>query len=275
MAAYTTEEIRDRLSISTFVFWGHRPVDRGAFEELASHGIERIELLESLEQYDMTDASSMKLMGEACRSAGIQVVAFHCFRTDFNEVEDERARRDRVDRCRRQIDTMLELGGTLWGCHAKEANSIVVKSFEELARHIEGTEAVITVENTTRGPNVEDRVEFLDAMDHPQVGMILDIGHVRNDDRINPMTLKGGPTQVLETCGHRLRHIHLHGFKDGGDHHPPLVEGDEIQWAELFGMLRQVAYSGAINFEPRRHEEAIEYTARAPEGIAERLAQAG
>ena len=273
MAPFTAQEIRDRLSISTFVFWGRRPVDKGAFDELAHHGIGRIELMESPEQFDMADAGSMKLVGEACRSSGIEVMAYHCCETDFNDVESESVRRGRTDRCQRQIDNMLEMGGTLWGCHAKETNSFVVKSYEELAQHIEGTEAAITVENTTSGPNVEDRVEFLDAMDHPQVGMILDIGHVRNEERANPMTLAGGPTNVLETCGHRLRHIHLHGFKEGGDHHPPLVEGDEIQWAELFGMLRKVEYSGALNFEPRVHEDALEYTARAPEGIAERLAQ--
>ena len=274
MGTYTAQEIRDRLSISTFVFWGHRPIDKGAFDELSRHGITRIELLESPEQFNMTDVSSMKLVGEACRSSGIEVVAYHCFRTDFNDVDTESTRLERTDKCRRQIDTMLEMGGTLWGSHAKETNSFVVKSYEELARHIEGTDAAITVENTTTGPNVEDRIEFLDAMDHPQVGMILDIGHVRNRERVNPMTLKGGPTKVLETCGHRLRHIHLHGFKEGADHHPPLVEGDEIQWAELFGMLRKVEYTGAINFEPRRHDDAIEYTARAPDGIAERLAAA-
>ncbi len=271
MVAYTAQEIRDRLSISTFVFWGHRPIDKGVFDELARHGIQRIELLESPEQFDMADASSMKLVGEACRNSGIQVVAFHCFKTDFNDIDDEVSRKGRSERCRRQIDNMLEMEGTLWGCHAKETNSFVRKSYEELARHVEGTDAALTVENTTTGPNIEDRIEFLDAMDHPQVGMILDIGHVRNEERINPMTLKGGPTKVLEICGHRLRHIHLHGFIDGADHHPPLVEGDEIQWAELFNMLRKVEYRGAINFEPRRRDGALEYTARAPEGIAERL----
>lgn len=271
MVAYTAQEIRDRLSISTFVFWGHRPIDKGVFDELARHGIQRIELLESPEQFDMADASSMKLVGEACRNSGIQVVAFHCFKTDFNDIDDEVSRKGRSERCRRQIDNMLEMEGTLWGCHAKETNSFVRKSYEELARHVEGTDAALTVENTTTGPNIEDRIEFLDAMDHPQVGMILDIGHVRNEERINPMTLKCGPTKVLEICGHRLRHIHLHGFIDGADHHPPLVEGDEIQWAELFNMLRKVEYRGAINFEPRRRDGALEYTARAPEGIAERL----
>jgi sugar phosphate isomerase/epimerase len=119
---------------------------------------------------------------------------------------------------------------------------------------------------------------FLDEIDHPQVGMILDIGHVRNPDGANPMALPGGPTRVLELCGRRLCHVHLHGFKDGVDHFPPFVEGDTIQWVELFRMLRAVGYSGYMNFEPSgepRHLNAIEATALVPERIVEMDAQTG
>ena len=269
---YTVQQIKDRLSISTYVFWGHRPFGERALEELVRHGIVRIELLESPEQYDMSDKRSMKWVGESCRSCGVEVVAYHCFKTNFSDIDGEVQRQERVDRCRHQIDTMLELGGKLWGSHAMDPDDVMVKSYEELARHIEGTEAAITVENTTRGPQIEDRVEFLDAMDHSQVGMILDIGHVRNADDLNPMTLPGGPTQILEQCGHRLRHIHLHGFKKGQDHHPPLVEGDEIQWVELFDMLRKIGYPGVLNFEPRgepSHSNSVEYAGQAPERIVE------
>ena len=270
---YTAEEIRSRLSISTLVFHGYRPLGESALSELARHGFRRIELLESPEQFDMTDRGSMKIIGEACRAHGIEIGAYHAHRTNFSELDTEVKRLERVDFCRRQIDTMLELGGRLWGSHAQSADAAMVKSYEELARHIQGTDAVIAVENFAReGVGVEDRVRFLDALDHPQVGMILDIGHVRNEDGVNPMSLSGGPTRVLELCGHRLRHVHLHGFKEGKDHFPPLVEGDEIQWRELFRMLRTVGYSGDMNFEPSgapAHPDALEQTARAPERIAE------
>ena len=276
---YTQEEIEGRQSISTLVFHGFRPLGEGTLKELTRHGIRRIELLESREQYDMGDMHSMQVVGRMLADCGIEVAAYHCHRTSFADVETEEQRQDRVDLCRRQIDTMLELGGRLWGSHAGPADAVVAKSYEELARHVEGTEATVAVENfTSEGVSVEDRVVFLDALDHPQVGMILDIGHVRDAEGTNPMTLAGGPTRILGLCGHRLRHLHLHGFKDGRDHHPPLVEGDGIQWVELFEELRVVDYSGVFNFEPSGdpvHAGALDYTSRAPRRIVEMAAEQG
>lgn len=270
---YTAEEIRERQSISTLVFYGFRPLGEGALAELAQHGLRRIELLESPDQYDMTDMGSMRALGETFRANGIEVGAYHAHRTTFGEIGTEADRQERVDLCRRQIDTMLELGGRVWGCHAGQSDASMVTSYRELARHVEGTGAAITVENfSSPGVEVEDRIAFLNEIDHPQVGMILDIGHVRNGEGINPMTLPGGPTEVLELCGRRLLHIHMHGFKDGRDHHPPLCDGDQIQWLELFQMLRRVAYPGWMNFEPigdARHANTLDYTRRAPERIVE------
>ena len=269
---YTVDEIRERQSISTLVFEGYRPVGEGALQELAANGLHQIELLESPEQFDMTDMRSMRVVGDALQSCGIRVGAYHCHRTVFSDVASEQDRQDRVGQCKRQIDTMLELGGKLWGCHAAEADATVVTSYQELARHVEGTEAAICVENfTAGGVQVEDRVAFLDDMSHPQVGMILDIGHVRDSEGRNPMGMPGGPTRILDLCGHRLKHLHLHGFKDGRDHHAPLCDGDEIQWAELFQMLHKVRYAGLFNFEPAnelRSPGALSLTGQAPDRIA-------
>ena len=199
--------------------------------------------------------------------------------TKYADLDTEEERVQRVDLCRRQIDTMLDLGGVVWGSHADKADATLVKSYEDLARHVEGTRAVIAVENFGgEGKWVEDRMEFLDLIDHPQVGMILDIGHVRDDTGANPMASPGGPTRVVELCGHRLRHVHLHGFKDGEDHHPPLVDGDTIQWVELFRALRAVGYPGDMNFEPSGeplHRNTLEFTALAPARIVEMAAGAG
>lgn len=269
----TAKAIEDRLSISTLVFHGYRPISESSLEELTRHGIGRIELLESPDQYDLTDSRSMGHVGDICSQCGVQVVAYHAYKTTFVGVESEARRVERTDVCRRQIDTMLELGGTLWGSHAGAADDIIEKSYTELARHIEGTDAVITVENFGReGTTVEDRVAFLDRIDHPQVGMILDVGHERTAEGINPITIPGSPTTILETCGHRLKHLHLHGFKEGKDHHPPLVEGDQIQWRELFEMIGRVDYPGLLNFEPRglldNHPDTLEYIQRAPQRLA-------
>ena len=268
---YKIEELKQRQSMSTVVFWKYRPLDERALAELARHGMTRIELLESPEQFDMSDKRSMTHIGEAFRSYGIQVVAYHAHMTNFSNLDTEAKRKAHVDFCRKQIDTMVELGGKAWGTHACETDDTLLKCYSELARHIEGTEVVILIENfKDKGLWVEDRLSFLDKMNHPQVGMILDIGHVRDRDGVNPMTVPGGPTAVIEMCRRHLRHVHLHGFKDGLDHYPPLCEGDTIQWLELFRMLYSVGYPGDINFESKgepKHLNTIEATAGALERI--------
>ena len=273
---FTAAEIRKRLSISTFVFYGYQPVAQRALAELARHGIEQIELLESPDQFDLTDHRSVGWIAETCRDQGIRIAAYHCWKTHFDDVDSEAARVERVDRCRAQVDTLLDVGGTLWASHVAAAVPATARSLEELARHAEGTNAVLAVENfKTNKPGtcrVEDRVQWLDQIDLPHVGMLLDVGHVLDPNGVNPMTVAGGPARVLQLCGHRLRHLHLHGFKENKDHFPPLVEGDQIQWRELFQELRRLNYQGLFNFEPRGipwHRDSIEHTERAPETIAQ------
>lgn len=272
---WTEAEIRGRLSMSTLVFYKYRPICERSLKTLTENGIRQIELLESPEQYDMTNSRSMGIMGELFRSCGIEVVAYHAHNTHFNDIDSEHARAARADVCKKQIDTMLDMGGRVWACHAGEADSYVTRTYEELARYIEGTDISIAVENFgSKGTGVEDRVEFIDALNHPRVGMILDIGHVRNDHGENPIAMPGGPTEIIGLCGKHLRHVHLHGFKDGRDHHPPMTDGDTIQWAELFRRLYEADYPGAINFEPAgepTHSTSLSRTSMFPHLIVEMI----
>ena len=275
---YSAAELRQRLSISTYVFHFFRPIGEHALSELAEHGIRRIELIDSPAQFNVTDSRSMRLLTDVCESCGIQISAYHAWKTHFSDLDTEDQRVARVDLCRRQLDTLLEVGGCVWGSHAQAANATLSKCYEELARHIEGTPATIAVENfVSEGVSVEDRVKFLDELAHPQIGMILDIGHVRDGTGANPMTRPGGPTRVLSTIGDRLCHVHLHGFKDGVDHFPPLCDGDEIQWVELFRELRAMGYAGDMNFEPSgepKHPDSVQAAGAFPERIVEMVAQA-
>ena len=78
---WTNNEIQERLSISTLVFSQFRPLCERTLAELTRRGIRRIELLESPEQYDMTDTRSMRLMRDLFQSSGIQLVAYHIYRS--------------------------------------------------------------------------------------------------------------------------------------------------------------------------------------------------
>ena len=271
---YTVQEIRNRLSISTIVFRELKPISESSMEELVKNGIRKIELLETPDQYDMTSNRSMRHVSQICRNSGVEIDAYHAHKTTLSGLETEKKRRSIVDTCKRQIDTLLELGGTIWGCHTRSTDDgNVRKSYEELLRSVEGTDAIITVENfnTDEGVFVHDRVSFLDEINHPQMGMILDIGHVLDENNENPMTYPGGPTYVVGLCSHLLRHVHLHGFTDT-DHWPPMCEGDGIQWLELFRALKSSDYSGCFNFEPfgePTHLGSVEATGVFPEKIVE------
>ena len=271
---YTEEEIKKRQSMSTGVFLKYRPIGEQTLGELARSGITQIELMESRDQFDLADKGSMRYIADICRSYGIQIVAFHAQSVTFASLDTEEKRKSEVDLCKRQIDIMIELGGKVWGSHAQVMDKNLQKSYEDLARHVEGTDVAVAIENFFMAEDywVEKRVAFLDEIDHPQVGMILDIGHVRNTEGINPMTVPGGPTEVINMCKKRLCWVHLHGFKDGVDHYPPFAEGDTIQWIEIFRMFRKIGYPRNFNFEPMGepyHFNTIEETVKAPKRIVE------
>ena len=273
---YTEEEIRRRLSISTLAFYGMRPLCADAFRDLSLSGIRQIELLESQEQHDMIDSGSMRRLAATAADFGVHVAAYHAHHTHFNGVETERDRISRVDRCKRQIDTMQELGGAVWGCHAGIPDTWMQRSYEELATYVEGTDTVIAVENFNQdGVDIHARLRFLSDIDHDQVGLILDIGHHRDPDGRNPMTVPGRPTEIFSEIGSRLKHIHLHGFKEDRDHHAPMCDGDQIQWLEVFSGLFDTGYPGLINFEPadeRRNPTVLQSVAAMPDRIC-RLAR--
>ena len=268
---YSADEIRKRSSISTLVFNGYRPFCDESMQELVRHNIRRIELVESPDQYKLNDMRSMRIVDEICRRCGIEVAAYHAYRTTFNDVETEAQREERVDLCRRQIDTLLELGGTFWCSHA-QGGEIEAKSYVDLARHIEGTPAVIAVENFDQdGARVDYRIKFLDQLDLPNVGMILDVCHEYTSDGTNPMSIAGEARATIEKCGRHLRHIHLQGFVNGDGHQPPLVEGDKLQWREIFEALAAIDYPGEFTFEPRgmlANLETLDYIGKAPDRLA-------
>lgn len=271
-AFYTVEDLRHRLSISTAVFWRRRPLGRGALEELAAAGIKKIELVGSREQFDMTDIGSMRPIGEACRAAGIELVAYHACFTTFDGIESEAQRRELLDSCRRQIDTMLELGGTIWGSHMKIGGpdeSGWKKSYLELARHVEGTDACIVIENG----GIEHVLQGLDQIGHPKVGMLLDICHEFSGNAENVMCKPGEPTRLINRCRRHLRHIHMHGYVGGVGHQAPLADGDGIQWGELFEALYETGYSGPMNFEPYASPEAVVAVGRVPERIVKMVGE--
>lgn len=241
---YSEEEIRNRLGISTFAFHGIRPLDKAALNDIRANGISIIEIFPEAGQFSFEEPDSRRDIRTECEAIGLSVASFHCPSINYG-AEDESARRAEVERSKRMIDTLISLGGRVWVIHADINSDQTKKTFAELAQHYEGQDVYLAIEN---GRNLNDYASFVDAIAHQRVGMIVDIGHTRTANGINPMTTPSGPTENFHIAGHRLKHLHLHDFREGRDHHSPFDGG--IQWMELFQSLKEINYEGVFMFEP-------------------------
>ena len=261
---YTAQEVRARLGISTMVFDDDTPLDRDAFRVIADAGIATVEIIDRREVFQEEDPASMADVVANCRDFGLTVTSFHSRSVRFNE----RGVGPEVERSKRMIDHLLALRGKVWGTHAKTQDPETRAGYEALARHYEGADVSLVVENFNAQP-IREVIEWIDGLGHPQVGMILDVGHEITPEGQDVFTFPGKPTEILHAIGPRLRHVHLHDFRDGVDHYPPF-EG-ELQWVELFRALKAINYRGAILFEPASQGDApdtIRKVGRVPERLA-------
>lgn len=240
---YTAEQTRSRLGISTWVLHGQMSLGREALRQIADAGIATLEIIDEREEYQEEDPSTMKAIVAACREFGLSVTSFHSRSINYHELGLDAE----IERSKRMIDHLLAIGGKVWGTHVKIEHAETRLGYEALAKYYEGQDLKLVIENGGNQP-IQACIDWIDAVGHPQIGMILDVGHERNASGQNPMTLPGEPTEILRGIGHRLHHIHLHDFVEGRDHHAPF-EG-EIQWVETFEGLKEIGYQGAFMFEP-------------------------
>lgn len=261
---YTVEEIRSRLGISTLVF-DETPVDRESYRLIAEAGIRYVEILDRRDTFQEEDPASASDITAACREFGLSIISFHSRSVKFAELGVE----PEVERSKRMIDHLLALGGKVWGTHVRVEHPETRAGYEALARYYEGADLNLVVENFTT-QSIREVVDWIDAVGHPQVGMILDVGHERTADGEDVMTFAGRPTEILNAIGPRLRHVHLHDFREGKDHWAPFDGG--LQWVEVFKALRAIDYRGSILFEPSSNGDAaatIRKVGEVPEKIVQ------
>lgn len=262
---YTAEQIRCRLGISTWVLQGQVPLGRGALRHIAEAGVVTLEIIDEREHFQEEDPSTMKAIVAACREFGLSVTSFHSRSINYQELGLDAE----IERSKRMIDHLLDVGGKVWGTHVKIAHPETRLGYEVLAKYYEGQDLKLVIENGGRQP-IQACIDWVDYIGHSQIGILLDVGHERNASGKNPMTIAGEPTRILRALGHRLHHIHLHDFAEGKDHHAPF-EG-EIQWVETFRGLREIDYRGAFIFEPRSspyYVDTIRKVGTVPERIEE------
>jgi sugar phosphate isomerase/epimerase len=246
------ETFSSRFTISTLVLRDRAPVNEQTLTSIAEAGFYGIELLEDPNQFDLADKTSLHEIVRICTACGLSIVSFHAHFLNFDAISTNAELQKKLDICYRQIDTLEECGGSFWASHLRMTNSIAIKALESLARYVEDRPVHLGIENfVTEGMWVEDRLACLQEIQSPKVGLLLDIGHIRNHRGKNPMTMAKQARKVILQVKPYLKHVHLHGFIDGVDHYPPFHPGDTIQWPEILQTLEEIGYSGFYNFEPK------------------------
>ena len=95
----------------------------------------------------------------------------------------------------------------------------------------------------------------VDEIGSDRFGMVVDVGHTRDEDGVNPFIKPDRARETLAQCGPRLIHLHLHDFLER-DHIAPM-DGN-LQWAEVFGALKDIDYQGVFMFEALFPPDKIE-----------------
>ncbi len=96
--------------------------------------------------------------------------------------------------------------------------------------------------------------ELFARVDHPRFGLTLDIGHLQCMGEL-PIA------RHIEKWKSRLWNVHIEDMKKGQHEHLMFGDGD-IDFAEVFGALRQIEYKGGVFVELSRHSHMAVETAR-------------
>ena len=147
------------------------------------------------------------------------------------------------------------------------------RTVEDMLEELEGSSIKLANEN---GENLVDYMALVDGIGSDRFGMVVDVGHTRDEDGVNPFIKPDRARETLAQCGGRLIHLHLHDFLET-DHIAPM-DGN-LQWAEVFGGPERHRLPGASScsralFPPERRENRPEYvlgkTAAFPQAFAAR-----
>ena len=92
-------------------------------------------------------------------------------------------------------------------------------------------------------PTAAATLEFINAINHPNLGLLFDIGHIQmsNED----------PVEVIEAAGERMDYVHLDDNDGHGDLHWALLDGVLTikTLRETFGALQEIGYAGGVSLE--------------------------
>ena len=115
-----------------------------------------------------------------------------------------------------------------------------ISFYRELLTLVEGTDGRVLLEPLNRYESrylnlVADNLEILDAVAHPNAGLLPDTFHMSIEESDLPCTLR--------TAGPHIAHVHL------GENNRLLPGHGHLPWPDIFQALRDVGYNGYLNLE--------------------------
>lgn len=218
------------------------------------------------------DADERRLIRETCEELDLPIVSLCCVAlglVDFNPS----VRRFHIDRCRRYLDLLAELGGSnlllVLGEYVWQQEVIPpaeqwrdgVESVQRLGEHAASLGVKIAIElepfRLSLVNSVDSMLRFLDDVGQPDV--------VRANCDISHLHLVHTPPAEVARLTGRIEHVHLSDCD--GQVHGDLPPGRGVTpIAEYVAAIRDTGYDGVVSLE-------LEYSPE-PERIVEWVAEA-
>lgn len=203
----------------------------------------------------------------ALADAGLQVVLAARVNLERNiAADDATARRQGLDYLKYAVDVAAELGAPIVGGPltgnplvfagrapqpvTEEARLVrrqrCVEALLAAATHAEGAGVTLALEPLNRFESdvlctTRQALEILDAVDHPQLMMLLDTFHMAMEEASIP--------EAIRLAGHRIGHF------QANENHRGFLGTGSINWVEVCRALREVHYAGPISLEPFRRND--------------------
>ena len=270
---WTVQEIKERLGSSTIVFPRDRPLQAEDISKMREFGITRIEICANGRpgHLDIHDRAHISRTMSECQRHGVSVVSMHSPGFAYKS-DDEDTRKKAVTEGVLAAKVADEMGAGVLVCHL-DTGEQSEKSVIEMLDQLDGYSIKLGMENIYL--DLPEYAAFVDRIASDQFGMVVDTGHPKDEDGVNPFVKQERARETMAVGGGRLISVQLNDWLDR-DHISPLDGG--LQWGEVFAGLKDIDYQGVLMFEaylpPRQRELSPEYVlgkvASFPEAFVER-----
>ena len=268
---WSAREITDRLGISSSLY---KKIGLGAREiaQIREAGITHLELSTNA-SFDYRSRNHVSEIARECEIQGINIASFHTMRFPFQS-SDEGERQGAVQDALYLAQIAVEMGARILSCHFC-ADAQTKRSIHEMLEGLEGMPLILAVENVGQ-VKIADALSMVDEFNSDRFKMLLDIGHERDSDGVNPFVKVEGARAAVAQCGAQLCAVHLHetfAREKRVDHGAPLHKDGIIEWGEVFAGLEDIGYRGVLLFEDgfgENPEEWVRATGEFPVKFVER-----